>query len=164
MDKKRCCLVEVYSPEIINNLFLEGLLIGDQCRIKGSAAFKGILLEHPPAKSVDGKYGGLVIGMALLLCQFFKKRVFGPASGESLYSLPQLISDPVLQFPGRRFRKGHDEDLADGQTSFQHQPEKESCNGVCLSRPGARFDQVGPFEGTVQEIKLCAIPHFTNSD
>ncbi len=50
----------MFSPEIINNLLLEFLLVSHKLGIKEATAFKGVFMKHSPAESVYGKYGRLI--------------------------------------------------------------------------------------------------------
>ncbi|MBA7641987.1 hypothetical protein ES703_49673 [subsurface metagenome] len=50
------------APEIINNFPFEIFLVGNQFGIKKTGAFKGVLVQHSPAKSVYSEYSSLIEG------------------------------------------------------------------------------------------------------
>ena len=114
------------TPVIAGGLFQQFLFIGRQFRIKGRAAFKGVLPQHAVAPTVDGVDGGLIHpkggpfkNSGLLNPQFLRKRmpqgvhklIFAFFPTKKCGGFNQFIANPIPQFLRSGIGEGDHQDF-----------------------------------------------------
>jgi len=154
----------------VDNFAHETLLVGDQVRVEHHPALEGVIPEDSLAEAVNGEDRGLIKivqrapqaprgmpGRRLAAAECREERISGAVARDPGEGFAQAALNAFLQFIGGGIGEGDHQDFIDEQVLFQQQPQKQSCNGVGLSRTGAGFDEVGAITRAVQEVESNAL-------
>ena len=152
LDEQGRGVVNVFAPEIKDQLALEIARIVQDIALRRRVAFEGEVAQNFAAEGVDGEDGRLV------------KVAQGPVQNGAngcarlLPPFPERENDPLPQFSGGSDGERHHQNPGNRKALFQKQPQVQADNVVRLARPRRSFDQIQAFQRTTCRVKL-GIPH-----
>ena len=142
------------DPEVIDDLFDEGIHVLDDFAVEWNPALKGVLAEDPLVETVDGMDRGQVIGLERQVDgrerffridpfeKGFEERVGAFTVFENLQGLAQLGADAITQLGGRGLCKGRHQDVFNLEVLFDQEADKELGDRIGLSGSRARLDEL----------------------
>ena len=166
VQEARRAILHMCPPEVIDDLLEKLLLIRQKLGFERKAPFEGHVGQCALAEAVNREYGGTVKienrtaqprlgrrGGAEACQQPLAEVIFADADEKGLPRLNESRPDSLPEFGRSGVGVGDDEDVLHLEFMFQQQAQVEGGDGVCLSRPGRRFNQTDPLEGRRQRIE-----------